>query len=63
MGIFIYVVLTLFSTYMAFELGRYVVCTGDAFPLIIVLFLVLLSFHMIRKVYKAIKDNDLDMID
>lgn len=30
MGIFIYFVLTLFCGYMAFELGRYVIATGDA---------------------------------
>lgn len=52
MGIFIYFVLTLFCWYMAFELGRYVIATGDALPLIIVLLLVLLSIHCIRQVYK-----------
>lgn len=30
MGILIYFVLTLFCWYMAFELGRYVIATGDA---------------------------------
>lgn len=39
MGIFIYFVLILFCGYMAFELGRYVIATGDALPLIIVLFI------------------------
>ena len=39
MGIFIYFVLTLFCGYMAFELGRYVIATGDALPLIIVIFI------------------------
>lgn len=48
---------------MAFELGRYVIATGDAFPLIIVLLLVLLSIHCIRQVYKAIKSKDLDILD
>lgn len=57
MGVFIYLVLTLFCGYMAFELGRYVIATGDAFPLIIVLLLVLLSIHCIRQVYKAIKNK------
>lgn len=63
MGIFIYFVLTLFCGYMAFELGRYVVVTGDALPIIIVSLLVLLSIHCIRQVYKAIKNKDLDILD
>lgn len=45
---------------MAFELGRYVIATGDALPLIIVILLALLSIHCIRQVYKAIKNKDLD---
>lgn len=53
MGIFIYFVLTLFCGYMAFELGRYVIATGDALPIIIVSLLVLLSIYCIRQVYKA----------
>lgn len=63
MGVFIYLVLTLFCGYMAFELGRYVIATGDALPIIIVSLLVLLSIHCIRKVYKAIKNKDLDILD
>lgn len=62
-GIFIYFVLTLFCGYMAFELGRYVIVTGDALPIIIVSLLVLLSIHCIRQVYKAIKNKDLDILD
>ena len=49
MGLVIYFVLTLFCGYMAFELGRYVIATGDALPLIIVLLLALLSIHCISK--------------
>ena len=63
MGIFIYFVLILFCGYMAFELGRYVIATGDALPLIIVILLALLSIHCIRQVYKAIKSKDLDILD
>ena len=63
MGIFIYLVLTLFCWYMTFELGRYVIATGDALPIIIVSLLVLLSIHCIRQVYKAIKNKDLDILD
>lgn len=63
MGIFIYLVLTLFCGYMAFELGRYVIATGDALPIIIVSLLVLLSIYCIRQVYKAIKNKDLDILD
>ena len=63
MGIFIYFILTLFCGYMAFELGRYVIATGDALPIIIVSLLVLLSIHCIRQVYKAIKNKDLDILD
>ena len=63
MGIFIYFVLTLFCGYMAFELGRYVIATGDALPIIIVSLLVLLSIYCIRQVYKAIKNKDLDIPD
>ena len=63
MGIFIYFVLTLFCGYMAFELGRYVIVTGDALPIIIVSLLVLLSIHCIRQVYKAIKNKDPDILD
>lgn len=63
MGIFIYFVLTLFCGYMAFELGRYVIATGDALPLIIVLLLALLSIHCIKQIYKAIKNKDLDILD
>lgn len=58
MGVFIYLVLTLFCGYMAFELGRYVIATGDALPIIIVSLLVLLSIYCIRQVYKAIKNKD-----
>ena len=65
MGVFIYLVLTLFCGYMAFELGRYVIATGDALPIIIVSLLALLSIHCIRQVYKAIKNKnkDLDILD
>jgi hypothetical protein len=63
MGVFIYLVLTLFCGYMAFELGRYVIATGDALPIIIVSLLVLLSIYCIRQVYKAIKNKDLDIPD
>ena len=63
MGLVIYFVLTLFCGYMAFELGRYVIATGDALPLIIVILLVLLSIHCIRQVYKAIENKDLDILD
>mgnify|MGYP006948896526 FL=1 len=63
MGVFIYLVLTLFCGYMAFELGRYVIATGDALPIIIVSLLVLLSIHCIRQVYKSIKNKDLDILD
>lgn len=63
MGVFIYLVLTLFCGYMAFELGRYVIDTGDALPIIIVSLLVLLSIYCIRQVYKAIKNKDLDILD
>lgn len=63
MGIFIYFVLILFCWYMAFELGRYFIATGDALPIIIVSLLVLLSIHCIRQVYKAIKNKDLDILD
>lgn len=63
MGVFIYLVLTLFCGYMAFELGRYVIAAGDALPIIIVSLLVLLSIHCIRQVYKAIKNKDLDILD
>lgn len=63
MGVFIYLVLTLFCGYMAFELGRYAIATGDALPLILVLLLVLLPIHCIRQVYKAIKNKDLDILD
>lgn len=63
MSVFIYLVLTLFCGYMAFELGRYVIATGDALPIIIVSLLALLSIHCIRQVYKAIKNKDLDILD
>lgn len=63
MGVFIYLVLTLFCGYMAFEPGRYVIATGDALPIIIVSLLVLLSIYCIRQVYKAIKNKDLDILD
>lgn len=63
MVIFMYLLITLFCGYMAFQLGRYVIATGDALPLIIVLLLVLLSIHCIRQVYKAIKSKDLDILD
>lgn len=63
MGVFIYLVLTLFCGYMAFELGRYVIATGDALPIIIVSLLVLLLIYCIRQVYKVIKNKDLDILD
>lgn len=63
MGILIYFVLTLFCWYMAFELGRYVIATGDTLPIIIVILLALLSIHCIIQVYKAIKNKDLDILD
>ena len=63
MGVFIYLVLTLFCGYMAFELVRYVIATGDALPLIIVLLLVSLLIYCIKQIYKAIKNKDLDILD
>ena len=63
MVILIYFVLTLFCWYMVFELGRYVIATGDALPLIIVILLALLSIHCIMQVCKAIKNKDLDILD
>lgn len=63
MGIFIYLVLTLFCWYMSFELGRYVIATGDALPLVIVILLALLSIYCIKQVYKAIKTKDPDILD
>lgn len=63
MGILIYFVLTLFCGYMAFELWRYVIATGDALPIIIVILLVLLLIYCIRQVCKAIKNKDLDILD
>lgn len=58
-----YLLITLFCWYMAFQLGRYVIATGDALPLIIVILLALLSIHCIRQVYKAIKNKDFDILD
>lgn len=58
-----YFLITLFCVYMAFELGRYVVATGDALPLIIVILLALLSIHCIKQIYKVIKNKDLDILD
>ena len=63
MGIFIYFVLALFCWYMAFELGRYVIATGDSLPLIIVVLLALLSIYCIKQIYKAIKSKDSDILD
>lgn len=58
-----YLLITLFCGYMAFELGRYVIATGDALPIIIVILLALLSIHCIKQIYKAIKNKDLDIPD
>lgn len=58
-----YLLITLFCWYMAFQLGRYVIATGDALPIIIVSLLVLLSIHCIKQIYKAIKNKDLDILD
>ena len=63
MGIFIYLLITLFCGYMAFQLGRYVIATGDALPLIIVVLLALLSIYCIKQIYKAIKNKDFDILD
>lgn len=57
-----YLLITLFCWYMAFQLGRYVIATGDALPLIIVILLALLPIYCIRQVYKAIKNKDLDIL-
>lgn len=58
-----YLLITLFCGYMAFQLGRYVIATGDALPLIIVVLLALLLIHCIKQIYKAIKNKDLDILD
>lgn len=58
-----YFLITLFCGYMAFELGRYVIVTGDALPIIIVILLALLLIHCIKQIYKAIKNKDLDILD
>lgn len=58
-----YLLITLFCGYMAFELGRYAIVTGDALPLIVVVLLALLSIHCIRQIYKAVKNKDLDILD
>jgi len=59
MGVFIYLVLTLFCGYMAFELGRYVIATGDA-PAYNHSFFI---GFIIRQVYKARGNKDLDILD
>lgn len=58
-----YLLITLFCWYTAFQLGRYVIATGDALPLIIVVLLALLSIHCIKQIYKAIKNKDFDILD
>lgn len=58
-----YLLITLFCGYMAFELGRYAIVTGDALPLIVVVLLALLSIHCIRQIYKAVKNKDPDILD
>lgn len=58
-----YFVIALFCGYMAFELGRYVIATGDALPLIIVILLALLLIHCIMRIYKAINGKDPDILD
>lgn len=58
-----YLLITLFCWYMAFQLGRYVIATGDALSLIIVVLLALLSIYCIKQIYKAIKSKDLDILD
>ena len=63
MGIFMYLLITLFCVYMVFELGRYVIATGDALFLIVVVLLALLSIHCIKQIYKAIKNKYLDILD
>lgn len=63
MVIFMYLLITLFCGYMAFQLGRYVIATGDALPLIIVVLLALLSIYCIKQIYKAIKNKDFDILD
>lgn len=63
MGLLIYIVLVLFCGYMSVELVRYVIATGDALSIIIVILLALLSIHCIRQVYKAIKTKDPDILD
>lgn len=49
MGILIYFVLTLFCWYMAFELGLYVIATGDALPLIIVIYWLYYQYIVLGK--------------
>lgn len=63
MVIFMYLLITLFCGYMAFQLGRYVIATGDALPLIMVVLLALLSIYCIKQIYKAIKNKDFDILD
>lgn len=63
MVIFMYLLITLFCGYMAFQLGRYVIATGDALPLIIVVLLALLLIYCIKQIYKAIKNKDFDILD
>lgn len=63
MGLVIYLVLILFCGYMSAELVRYVIATGDALPIIIVILLALLLIYCIKQVYNAIKNKDLDILD
>lgn len=49
MGLVIYFVLTLFCGYMAFELGRYVIATGDALPIIIVVYWLYYQYIVLSK--------------
>lgn len=58
-----YLLIILFCGYMAFQLGRYVIATGDALPLIIVVLLALLSIYCIKQIYKAIKNKYFDILD
>lgn len=63
MGLVIYLVLILFCGYMSAELVRYVIATGYALPIIIVILLALLLIYCIKQVYNAIKNKDLDILD
>lgn len=63
MGLVIYIFLVIFGVYMAAVMCAYVIRTGDLLPLAVPFLLVSIVLYCLKRIVKAIRDKDFDIMD